>query len=125
MQRLTCLPVTEKTTGSNPVRPANNLDSSYIGLVCYPVTVERRVQLPLDPPLEPVLISTFRMTRERSLVRVQPGNLVVSSSVGRALINSLVNFGVVAHLGEHLISIQEVASSILVDSTKGNYSGAR
>ena len=26
-------------------------------------------------------------------------------------------YGVVAHLGEHLISIQEVASSILVDST--------
>ena len=26
------------------------MDSSYIGLVCYPVTVERRVRFPLDPP---------------------------------------------------------------------------
>lgn len=80
-----------------------------------------RVQLPLAPPLEPVLISFSPYMREvvgsspTVAARVTCNDV---AQLGERLLLVWSKFGVVAQLGEHLSGRQEVAGSIPVDSTK-------
>ena len=62
----------------------------------------------------------------REVVGSSPTSAVGTvAQLGERLLTVWSKFGVVAQLGEHLSGRQEVASSMLVDSTIGNYSGAR